>query len=366
GAKDLVRIAERMTEIGDHAGAAHAETVLGQVELMRAEQDRAAEHLSRAVELFAELPDSAFKAEAHGELARLRLLQYRPKDAIAAARPARELADRLRLTDAAANATISVASARYLSADPGGLAELSGVVEVCRAQRLPALRRAAHNLHVLLLEEGELARAAEAAQESVGAHGGQVSLVVRHDADATWAYYTGDWVGLLHAADGYLDADDAETTEWDLQLRGRRAWIRTLCGEPAGADIERCRDSAARYGFARLRYNACAQGALFHAIRGEDRPAVALLEELASVWRTGPTTLTVEWLSAVMHAAALVPAAADLAAEIVGTIPLRTRWVDAAAAMVAGSWLVAARQYDATRSEGDAGPATARAVRAGT
>jgi len=298
---------------------------------------------------------------------------------IAAARPAKDLADRLGLTDAAANATISIASARYLGADPAGLDELTRAVELCRAQRLPALRRAAHNLHVLLLEEGELSGAAEAAAESVGAHGGQVSLVVRHSADATWAYYTGDWVGLLHAADAYLDADDAETTEWDLQLRGRRAWIRTLCGEPSGTDIERCRDSAARYGFARLRYNACAQGALYHAIRGEDAAATGLLDELAGVWRTGPTTLTVEWLSAIVHTAALVSGAAGLVAEIVGTVPHRTRWVDAAAAMAAGasaegqgdhraaagSWLEAAARYDTIGSASDAVLATAWALRSG-
>jgi class 3 adenylate cyclase len=379
GAKDLVRVAERMTDIGDRAGAARAETLLGQVELMRAEQDRAAEHLSRAVALFADLPDSAAKAEAHGELARLRLLQYRPADAVTAARPARDLADRLGLTDAAANATISIAAARYLGADPAGLDELVRAVDLCRVQRLPALRRGAHNLSVLLLEEGDLPGAAEAATESVGAHGGQVSLVVRHSADATWAYYTGDWIGLLHAADAYLDADDAETTEWDLQLRGRRAWIRTLCGEPSGTDIERCRDSAARYGFARLRYNACAQAAQYHAIRGEDKAAVALLEELAGVWFSGPTTLTVEWLSAIAHTAALVPGAAGIVADVVGTVPHRTRWVDAASAMAsaasaaargdhraaAGSWLEAAARYDAIGSVSDAVLATAWAARSG-
>src|SRR5947208_2422160 len=209
GAKDLERIAERMGELGDRAGVARAETLLGQVEIMRAEQERAVEHLSRAIALYAELPDSAGKAEALSELARLRVLQYRPEEAI--------------------------------------------------------------------------------------------------------------------AADAYLDAEDAETTEWDLQLRGRRAWLRALCQEPSGTDIERCRDSAQRYGFTRLRYNACAQGALYHACRGEDATVTALLDELVEVWRDAATkTLTAEWLSAVVHATALVPAAAPAAATVVGTLPLRT------------------------------------------
>ncbi len=377
GAKDLARIAERMGEIGDWAGVARAETVLGQVEAMRAEQEKAADHLTRAVALFADLPDSAAKAEAHAELARLRLLQYQPAGAIVAARSARELADRLGLTDAAAQAMISIASARYMAGDPGGLDELERTAELCRAQRLPALRRAANNLLVLLLEEGELSRAAEAAAESTAAYGGQFSVVPRYSDAATWAYYTGDWIGLLQAADAYLDAEDAETTEWDLQLRGRRAWIRTLCGEPAGTDIERCRDSAGRFGFARLRYNACAQGALYDACRGADASAVAQLNELAEVWRAGPTTLTVEWLSAVTHVAALVPDAAEVAAEVVATVPHRTGWIEAAEAMTAGStaaargdrrsatrsWLDAAERYDAIGSVSDAVLATAWAAR---
>ena len=378
GAKDLERIAERMGELGDRAGVARAETLLGQVEIMRAEQERAVEHLSRAIALYAELPDSAGKAEALSELARLRVLQYRPEEAIAAAEPARQLADRLGLTDAAANAAISAGTARYLGADRAGVAELGRVVEMCRAQRLPALRRGAHNLQVLLVEEAELAKGAQAAAESTAAYGRQVSLVISHSAAAMWAYFSGDWIGLLQAADAYLDAEDAETTEWDLQLRGRRAWLRALCQEPSGTDIERCRDSAQRYGFTRLRYNACAQGALYHACRGEDATVTALLDELVEVWRDAATkTLTAEWLSAVVHATALVPAAAPAAATIVGTVPLRTRWTQAASDMVAGAmaaargdhgtaarrWLDAARRYDRIGSVSDAVLATAWAAR---
>jgi hypothetical protein len=66
-----------------------------------------------------------------------------------------------------------------------------------------------------------------------------------------------------------------------------------------------------------------------------------------------------------MHTAALVPDAAGLVAEVVGTVPHRTRWVEAAAAMAAGSWLEAAARYDAIGSASDAVLATAWAVRSG-
>jgi hypothetical protein len=345
---------------------------------MRTEQAKAVEHMRRAVTLFDELPDSAAKAQAHNELARLYLLQFRPAEAIATARPARELAERLGLSDAAATALVSESTARYLDADPTGVDGLERAVEVCRAQRLPQLRRASLNLSVLLLEEGDLRRAAELAAESRAADGGQASLVPSYSAEAEWAYFTGDWITLLHAADAYLDREDAESTEWDLQLRARRAWLRQLCGERTGSDIDRCLETGRRSGFTRLLFNACAHAALYHTLQGDDGCAAALLGELVEVWRDEPTTITVEWLSALAHTAALTPGTATFAAEVVATVPRRTRWVEAAEAMIAGAlaagrddhplaareWVSAAARYDAIGGVSDAVLATAWAARA--
>jgi hypothetical protein len=273
---------------------------------------------------------------------------------------------------------VSESVARYLAADPSGLEQSERAVEVCRAQRLPELRRAAHNLSALLLEEGDLRRAAELAAEANAAHGMQVSLVMNHSAEAERAYFTGDWLTLLQAADSYLDADDAETTEWDLQLRARRAWIRVLCEKLPGNDIERCLETARRSGFDRLLYNAFAHGAFCHAIEGDQGRAAALLDELAVVWRAQPTTITVEWLSAVVHTAALSTDAVAVAAEVVATVPRRTRWVEAAEAMTAGAlaaargehdvaardWETAAARYDAVGGVSDGLLATGWAARA--
>ncbi|HEX8631229.1 MAG TPA: adenylate/guanylate cyclase domain-containing protein, partial [Catenuloplanes sp.] len=298
GAKDLLRIAERLRDSGDRYGAARADTLLGQAEYMRAELDRAAEYLRRAVRTFAELPASAAKAEAYGELARLHVMQYRPAEAVAVAGTARELASQLGLADAAASAMVTESTARYMDGDPAGFPQLREAVRLCRAQRLPELRRAAHNLSALLLEEGDLPGAVESAAESAAAHGSQVRLVISHSTVAERAYFSGDWVGLLHAADTYFDADGAETTEWDMQLRARRAWIRQLGGDFDSADVERCLDTARQSRLDRLVYNACAHCALYHATRGEDLLAVALIGELLARWRSAPTTMTVEWLSA--------------------------------------------------------------------
>jgi hypothetical protein len=92
-------------------------------------------------------------------------------------------------------------------------------------------------------------------------------------------------------------------------------------------------------------YNACANGALFHALRGEDTLAAALLGELASVWQRSPTAMTFEWLSAVAHAGTLTPGASAVTTQVVATVPHRTRWVEAAEALTAAGRATAAGDH---------------------
>jgi class 3 adenylate cyclase/predicted ATPase len=355
GAKDVARLVERMRDAEDRAGEARAETLLGQVEVLRAERQRALEHLRRAVELFEDLPDDAAKAEAYGELARLYMVEYESARALPAAHAARELAERLHLADAAAGARVTAAMARYIAGDRGGLDELEQCLLLCREQRLPALRRAAANLALVLQEEGDLARAAALQAESVSAQGAQVSLVLGHSEEAELAWFTGDWVTLLRAAEDYLDGNDAETTEWDLQLRGRRACLRLLCGEPIGEDLVRCLSAARQSGFPRLLFAACGYTALGNALAGDRAAAAVLVAELAAVWRSAPTALTQEWLSALVHASALIaahdPTAVDTAAEVVGTALIRTRWVDAAQSVVSGARHAAVGAHEPAAAE---------------
>ncbi|MGN9913058.1 ATP-binding protein [Phytohabitans sp. LJ34] len=363
GVKQVGRLADRMREAGDRTGEARAETLLGLTELMRAERDKAREHLDRAIALFADLPDDAAKVEAYAELARLHLLEFQTGPALPAARAARDLAHRLGLADAEVHALVTEHATRYVAGDPSALDDLEHVIETCRAQGLPTLRRALHNLATFRQEEGDLAGAADLERESRGVHGGQVSLVLSHSEEAELAYFSGDWVALLRAADEYLDHEGADTTDWDLQLRGRRAWIGALCGRPAGEDIARGLDVAHRSGFVRLRYNAYAHGALAHALDGDVDGAASLLADLAALWREAPTALTLEWLSAAAHATVLTPPAAPAMAEVIRTSLRRTRWVEAADALIGGDPAAAVTLYDEIGCASDAALAAVWAAR---
>jgi tetratricopeptide (TPR) repeat protein len=357
GIKDLVRLAERMREAGERAGEAEAVALLGVAELMRAEHGRAAEHLTEAVKLFADLPDSAASAEAYGELARLHMMEFRAEPAIAAARASWQIAERVGLTDWVAGAKITEATSRYLAGDGAAVTALERVLRECREQRLPAQRRAAHNLAVLIAEEGDLIRAMELEEEAQQVDGGRLHQLPSHSEEALRAYHTGDWPTLLQAAEAYLDVDAAETTEWDLQLRAQRAWIRVLCGEPSGEDVERCLDSAERSGFARLRLCVYAHAALCRVLEGDPALASDLVGKLAEVWATAPNTQVSEWLPAAGHASVLLAvrgrrAAAERVLGIAASVPLRTPWAiaagyaaEGATALAAGAAQIAARRF---------------------
>ncbi|MQA26723.1 MAG: AAA family ATPase [Micromonosporaceae bacterium] len=341
GPKELARLADRMRDQGDFAGEAEAATLLGVAELMRAERGRAEEHLSRAVTLFADLPDSVASAEAYDSLGRLHMLEYRTDQAVTAAESSWRIAERLGLAEREAGGRITEAMSRYLAGDGDAVAVMEEILEVCRSQQLPALRRAAQNLAIMSTEEGDLARGMRYQEEADAVAGGRLHAVVSHSEEALLAYFSGDWVTLLQAAEAYLDVAGAETTEWDLQLRAQRAWIRVLCGEPPGEDVARCLDVAERSGFARLRLCACAHGALCRVLEGDSDGAVELLRRLVGVWRGSVNSLVSEWLPAAAHSCVLLaeahPAAADFMGEVIRTMPRRTRWVIAADQVVAGA-----------------------------
>jgi hypothetical protein len=83
-------------------------------------------------------------------------------------------------------------------------------------------------------------------------------------------------------------------------------------------------------------------------------PAEALLAEFVEVWRSRPTALMSEWLSVLAHTSAV--SAADSSAlekigEVIGTAPIRTRWVLAAETVVAGARAANLRDHRAAARE---------------
>jgi class 3 adenylate cyclase len=339
GAEQVRVLAERLATItnapdGDVAhDAARAWTLLGQAAWLRADRATGLASLTRAIRLFEPLPDSAEKIDAYAELARLHMLSYEFEPAIAAAGTAAAIADRLGLVEAATNAQITIATARYESGDPAGYDQLRELTQRCRANRLLALRRAIRNLAVVVQEEGDWQRSVALVAESQrldtpGSH----QLTTEFAQSAMRAYFTGDF-GALAAI-----ADSGEETLWE-ENRDLRACMRALRDDPGAiADADAALAAARGGGYQRHLWPTMAAAALCRALLRHYAEAARLLAELTGQWQKVTVIASGEWVSKAAHAAALTgPEPADALRTPLAELRYRTPWAEAALQVVTGA-----------------------------
>ncbi|PZF95090.1 ATP-binding protein [Micromonospora deserti] len=332
GAETLAGLADRLTGAGDRAGAARAWTLLATAAWSRADRSETLRCLDRAIGIYADLPDTEEKTGALLELARVHMLNAETEPACAAARVAAELAERLELREARANARITLAVARYLSGAAEAYAELAEVTEHCRVERLTSRRRAVQNLAWALQEEGDLAGSARLVDEQRTLDlGGEHSLATSFADQWTRSYYDGDWEAALEMADG---STRRPTAEWDLHIVAVSGWIRALRAEPgpAGPDlVDQALAAARRSGFHRVLRSTVAHAALCRAVQGRREEAAGLLAELDEDWRRTRMIPFAEWVPAVGHLAVLLGGdAARLVRDLLRHAPRTTPWARAA------------------------------------
>ncbi|WP_446210695.1 ATP-binding protein [Micromonospora sp. IBSANI012] len=357
GPEQLHALADRLLAHDDDACAARAWTLLGQAAWLRADRSAAVACLDRAVALFAPLPDSAQKADAHAELGRLHMLNYERDAAVAAAETAAGIGERLGLAEIRTNARITAATARYQAGDRAGLDELHALVELSRTQQLLALPRALQNLAFALREEGDWLRSDALLSTAPAARGSGQTLATSYSGEAMRAYFDGDFGRLLAAADAFVDTP---TGGWDMQVRGLRSCLLVLRGlpvppaprplpaagdEPAAVGAERHRDDVAaaletarRSGFHRPYWTMLGMAALCRALQGRLDEAAALVDELADAWTAVPALASGEWIAAAAYAATL--AGRDAAVRVramLDQLAHRTPWSEAALRTVTGA-----------------------------
>jgi hypothetical protein len=129
--------------------------------------------------------------------------------------------------------------------------------------------------------------------------------------------------------------------EWDLQVRGLCATVRIMRGEEVGCadpdEVDALLAAGRRSGFYRLEWTALANVALCRALQGSADEAGDLLSELVGSWRTVRALASGEWVDTASHAAAIAGRAASaLLLQMLGEVPHRTLWVEAATRTVAG------------------------------
>ncbi len=341
GVAELERLAEQFARLWRPADAGRAYTLLAQIEWFRARRDPAYDYLQRALLLFADQPDSADKAQAFAELARLEMVSYQHAEAIASAQRTEEIAVGLGLAEVQGNARVTAATARYLSGDPAGIEELTQAVQFCRDSQLRALRRGLNNLATALQEEGDLRRSYALLDElrEVGRSAG-LGLATDFSDASMRAYFDGDWVATLAAADEFFGSAGAGSEPWEAQLRALSAWLRVLRDEDPGDDVELAVRLAAEAGFTPIRRAALAHGALARALQGRTEEAAAMLDELAGEWRGDSSVASRDWIGAAVSAATLAGnESLRPLHEWLVDLPRPTLWVQGAAACARGGLL---------------------------
>jgi hypothetical protein len=215
---------------------------------------------------------------------------------------------------------------------------LYAVTQFCRTNQLLTLPRAIQNLAWAVREEGDWIRSDALLSADSGDGAAGHTLATGYSGEAMHAYFDGEFGKLLAAADAFVDTP---TGRWDMQVRGLRACLRVLRGEPVpgGAvptdDVTDGLDTARRSGFHRLHWTMLGLGALCRALQGHPDEAAELLDELAESWCAVPALASGEWVAAAAYAGAL--AGRDAAVRVRGMLDRvghRTPWADAAACTV--------------------------------
>ncbi len=291
---------DTLLELGDRAGAAKAQFLLGQAEWYRGGgADLAAQHLGRAVDLLAEEPASEQSASALAELARLRMLSQHYADAIALSDRAMAIARPLGLQEVEANALITAGTCRYSIGDPLGIVQQEEALRLSRQHNLRALQRATNNLAATMQEEGKLHRSYELIEESArAARGWGLSLTTRADDSeaALRAWYDGRWDLLLEHTATFLATAGAEAQQWESHLLALNGIVHALRDEPVPQELDDVIDRARRSGFPALVRSALAHLGCCRFLQGRLDEAAELFDELMEQSTTTHRGSVREWV----------------------------------------------------------------------
>ena len=318
----LEQARSELAAAGDMARAAEAEARLGELWHHKGDRDRAFEHLARAQDLAGGEPASAAKAYVLSELARFGMLADEFDAEVA--REALELAERLGLDEVRAHVLITTGTARDLTGDNLGMADIQRGLEIALAGNfLAAAIRGYGNLSTAHRVDGDLPGALRLALEAdkVARRLGTKAIMrwTRGAIIGLWLEL-GDWDACAPAADEFLAESAARGPHYqDTWIRVCRSWIRLARGDTEGAlaDQRESLISARQAKDPQVLCPALSGSAYVLAMAGRADEAQPILSELFGLGGTGESALDESSVDCV------------LAAEILGRLDEAREWVRA-------------------------------------
>ncbi|TMJ94117.1 MAG: hypothetical protein E6G67_10455 [Actinobacteria bacterium] len=365
GEEELLEARDGFLEAGDRAAAAEAASWLVYLTWMDGRRDEGLAHVARARELVVGVPASLTKANVLVNLSRTFMVAGEHRDSIALGTEALQMAEQLGLDDLRAHALTNVGVSRVILGDRGGIDDLERAVEIAEAAKSTAVIRAYLNLGSTLANLGELRRAFElqAAGRRAAEQFGMMPELRWSVAEETYEHYLlGRWDEAAgHADEIVAESETGARRYWEIPCRVVRGHIRLARGDENGAieDADHALAFAQEIRDPQLLFQALAFAAFAAFVAGRPHDVETFTTELLESSSIAGDDAT--WLPNISATLAGIHRGEELG-RLTSGLPLRTAWVDAAEACVAGDHVRAAELYEAIGSLPDEANSRVRAA----
>ena len=348
GDRFLVRARDALAA-GDVQDAARAEMVLGEYRWLRGDRATALEHFNQAEGLAAKIRDDHTRLRVLANLARFTMLVDEYERSIGLARQALTLAEDLGRDDLRAHALNSLGIAGLSTGDASALADLEASCEIARGIGGPEFLRATGNLASVLVNQGQLGRAAELHLEAL-----EIAKDIGYEEPTRWLEtelaidreLAGAWDEARAMVDELIPGY-ADSSFWiEPQTRVCRGRMRIADGDVAQAvaDAERAVELVVEGRSFQSSCDPLAFRARLHAELGELDDARRLISELLEMWGETRSAYLDQWVLDAWYVGWRTDDEARLAAAI-RTMPPNP-WLAAAASMISRDFASAASCLD--------------------
>jgi tetratricopeptide (TPR) repeat protein len=337
---------------GDVAGAAEAESLIGEDRWLRGRRDDAFAHLQRAMEMVEAEPTSYSKANVVTMLSRFRMLAGEAPEAIRTGTDVLRMAEELGGDGhLRAHALNNIGVARISTGDSAGMAELEESIAVAESVNSTESVRSYGNLASVSYDLGDLERSGQMVEKGLvlAERFGMWEPVRWLRAEQNWGLYNrGSWDEATQNLDSLIA--EFEATEFWMEspcrwLRGRILLARGDL-EQAKVDVDRALNRARIGKDPQLMWPALGLAARIHLV-ADPRKAGDLATEVLSDWRDREFAITGtgDWLGELVDALHALGRDGDLLEYGADRAP-RTPWLRAALAFASGDYLTAADVYE--------------------
>jgi class 3 adenylate cyclase/tetratricopeptide (TPR) repeat protein len=341
---------------GDREPAAEAELLLAGLLLSQGQGKDGLEHDRRAVALLEDAEPSSTKARALHGLSNRLWGGGHLQEAVQVGRQALAMAEALGLDELRARTLNTIGSARVLSGDRGGLADLEQSVTLAAQANSPYTPPHYANLANTVIALGDLARGFElqaSGREAAERFGLARNLRWFRAERSFQDYWQGHWEAALDGADQFLAETEAGSPHFmEGTCRLVRGLIRLARGELPGAlaDAASAVELAGQMGDPEALLPALAFHARVLLANGHLERAGAQADQLlVELAERGMRVTDPDWSGQLAVVLQPLGRGAELVA-MAGTVAMPTPWLQAATAIAGGHFNRAAHIYAAIGS----------------